>query len=41
VDVALVGMKSVDHVRDTLETARRPPATLEELMRLFQHGEAP
>ncbi len=32
VDVALVGMKSVDHVRDTLETARKPPATVEELM---------
>ena len=39
VDVALVGMKSVDHVRDTLETARQPPATVEELMRLFQQGE--
>ena len=41
VDVALVGMKSVDHVRDTLETARQPPATLEELMRLFQRGDEP
>ena len=41
VDVALVGMKSVDHVRDTLETARRPPATVEELMRLFQQGDEP
>src|SRR5271166_1907889 len=41
VDVALVGMKSVDHVRDTLETARKPPATLEELMRLFQQGGEP
>lgn len=41
VDVALVGMKSVDHVRDTLETARRPPATVEELMRLFQQGGEP
>ena len=39
VDVALVGMRSVDHVRDTLETARKPPATVEELMRLFQRGE--
>ena len=39
VDVALVGMKSVDHVRDTLETARKPPATVEELMRLFQQGD--
>jgi hypothetical protein len=34
-------MKSVDHVRDTLETAHKPPATLEELMRLFQQGEGP
>jgi len=41
VDVALVGMRSVDHVRDTLETAHKPPATLEELMRLFQHGDEP
>ena len=41
VDVALVGMKSVDHVRDTLETARMPPATVEELMRLFQQGGEP
>ena len=39
VDVALVGMKSVDHVRDTLATARKPPATVEELMRLFQQGD--
>jgi aryl-alcohol dehydrogenase-like predicted oxidoreductase len=39
VDVALVGMKSVDHVRDTLETARKPPATVEELMKLFQQGD--
>jgi aryl-alcohol dehydrogenase-like predicted oxidoreductase len=41
VDVALVGMKSVDHVRDTLATARKPPATLDELMRLFQQGREP
>ncbi len=41
VDVALVGMKSIDHVRDTLETASKPPATVEELMRLFQHGDEP
>ena len=39
VDVALVGMKSADHVRDTLATASKPPATLEELMRLFQQGD--
>ena len=38
VDVALVGMKSVDHVRDTLETARKPPATVEELMRVVPAG---
>ena len=41
VDVALVGMKSVEHVRDTLETASKPPATLEELMRLFKSGDEP
>jgi aryl-alcohol dehydrogenase-like predicted oxidoreductase len=41
VDVALVGMKSIDHVRDTLETASKPPATVEELMRLFQQGDEP
>jgi aryl-alcohol dehydrogenase-like predicted oxidoreductase len=41
VDVALVGMKSVDHVRDTLATARKPPATVEELMRLFQPADEP
>ena len=41
VDVALVGMKSEEHVRDTLETARKPPATVEELMRLFQQGGEP
>ena len=41
VDVALVGMKSADHVRDTLETAAKPPATLEELMRLFKRGDEP
>jgi aryl-alcohol dehydrogenase-like predicted oxidoreductase len=41
VDVALVGMKSLEHVRDTLETASKPPATLEELMRLFKQGDEP
>lgn len=39
VDVALVGMKSVEHLRDTLATATKPPATVEELMRLFQRGD--
>lgn len=41
VDVALVGMKSVEHVRDSLATASKPPATLEELMRLFKQGDEP
>ena len=41
VDVALVGMKSVAHVRDTLETASKRPATLEELMSLFKQGDEP
>ena len=39
VDVALVGMQSVDHVADTIATASKPPATLEELMRLFQRAD--
>ncbi len=38
VDVALVGMKSVEHVRDTLATASRPPATQEQLMKLFRQA---
>ena len=38
---AAIGMKSVEHVGDTLETARKPPATVEELMRLFQQGGEP
>src|SRR5258708_26563759 len=41
VDVALVGMKSVDHVHDTLETAEKQPATLEELIRRFKRGDEP
>lgn len=41
VDVALVGMKSAEHVRDTLATAAHRPATLEELMQLFKHGNEP
>jgi aryl-alcohol dehydrogenase-like predicted oxidoreductase len=39
VDVALVGMKSVDHVRDTLTTATHKPASVEELMRLFKRAD--
>jgi len=36
VSVALVGMKSADHVKDTLAAASHPPATAEQLMKLFQ-----
>jgi aryl-alcohol dehydrogenase-like predicted oxidoreductase len=41
VDVALVGMKSVEHVGETLSTATKRPATVEELRRLFQQGDEP
>jgi aryl-alcohol dehydrogenase-like predicted oxidoreductase len=41
VDVALVGMRSAEHVRDTLATATRPPASLEQLMRLFKRPDEP
>ena len=36
VNVALVGMKSVEHVRDTLAAASHPPASVDELMKLFR-----
>jgi aryl-alcohol dehydrogenase-like predicted oxidoreductase len=36
VDVALVGMKSAAHLRDTLAAASHPPATLKQLMTLFE-----
>ena len=36
ISVALVGMKSTAHVADTLAAAVHPPATQEELMKLFQ-----
>jgi aryl-alcohol dehydrogenase-like predicted oxidoreductase len=36
VDVALVGMKSQAHVRDGLAAASHPPATPEQLMKLFR-----
>lgn len=36
VNVALVGMKSAAHVADTLATASHPPATQEQLMKLFE-----
>lgn len=41
VTVALVGMKSAEHVREALVAATYPPATLEELMRLFKHSNDP
>lgn len=39
VGVALVGMKSLEHVRDTLATAAHPPAPLEQLLKLFERAE--
>jgi aryl-alcohol dehydrogenase-like predicted oxidoreductase len=35
IDVALVGMKSAAHVKEILEAARRPPATIEAFSKLF------
>ena len=35
VNVALVGMKSVAHVRENLETLKHPPAAFDSLMKLF------
>ncbi|HEY6419779.1 MAG TPA: aldo/keto reductase [Candidatus Binataceae bacterium] len=39
VDAALVGMKSIEHVRDTLATATRPPGTEEQLKKLFRRSD--
>lgn len=36
VSAALVGMKSAGHVRDALAVAAKPPATTEQLMKLFR-----
>jgi len=36
ITTALVGMKSVDHVVHNLETAKVPPATLEQFQQLFR-----
>jgi aryl-alcohol dehydrogenase-like predicted oxidoreductase len=36
VNVALVGMKSVEHVREALAVAAKPPASTEQLMKLFK-----
>ncbi len=35
VNVALVGMKSIAHVQENLETLKHPPAPFESLMKLF------
>ena len=35
VDVALVGMKSANHVAENLATAKRPPASAEAFAKLF------
>ncbi len=40
VDVALVGMKSVEHVREIIETAKTPPAPLESILKLFRKAES-
>ena len=39
VDVALAGMSSAAHVTHNLGTARRPPASFDDLMRLFKRAE--
>jgi len=36
ITTALVGMKSVEHVEHNLETAKVPPATLEQFQKLFR-----
>ncbi|MGH7949818.1 MAG: aldo/keto reductase [Candidatus Binataceae bacterium] len=38
VDCALVGMKSVEHVRAALATAAIPPASLDDYLKLFQRS---
>jgi predicted aldo/keto reductase-like oxidoreductase len=38
INVALAGMSDTEHVRHNLETAKRPPASFESLMKLFQRG---
>ena len=35
VNVALVGMKSSDHVAENLETLKQAPASFESFMKLF------
>jgi aryl-alcohol dehydrogenase-like predicted oxidoreductase len=39
IDVALVGMKSAEHVAHNLATAAQPPATFESLMKLFKRAD--
>jgi len=37
--VALVGMKSVERVREILATANTPPAPFESILKLFRKAE--
>jgi aryl-alcohol dehydrogenase-like predicted oxidoreductase len=39
VDVALVGMKSVAHVREIIDTAKVPPAPYDAILKLFRKAE--
>ncbi|MFZ0887026.1 MAG: aldo/keto reductase [Candidatus Binataceae bacterium] len=39
IDVALVGMKSAEHVREILETAMVPPAPFDAILKLFRRAE--
>jgi aryl-alcohol dehydrogenase-like predicted oxidoreductase len=38
IDVALVGMKSLEHVEDILAAMKQPPASRDALMKLFSSG---
>jgi aryl-alcohol dehydrogenase-like predicted oxidoreductase len=39
IDVALVGMKSVAHVEEIVATAKKPPAPMSAIMKLFRKSE--
>jgi aryl-alcohol dehydrogenase-like predicted oxidoreductase len=40
IDVALVGMKSLEHVEETIDAMKQPPASRDALMKLFRSGKA-
>ena len=40
IDVALVGMKSVEHVEEILAAMKQPPASRDALMKLFRSGKS-